>query len=167
MKSKTFGFAALMLAAAAGLLAQTPTPTSFSGTINDYTPSTSMPAGPWEMRGPWSLTLNTTAGTADFEATLTMELSDYTRTPSNIDATTGSTSRMQHTHLIQIQGGTVTQIATGGFEVTGPATVTKDGSPAPFAASTLSVNILGGTASSFRTSRCNSRVGPPVISGPS
>jgi hypothetical protein len=154
MKNKTgwcavWGSVVLMGAAATGLLAQTPAPTEFSGMINDYTPSTSMPAGPWEMRGPWSLTLNTTSGKADFEATLTMELSDYTRTPSNIDATTGSSSRMQHTHLIQIQGGTVTQIATGGFEVSGPATITKDGSPAPFAASTLSVDIIGGTSLEF------------------
>ena len=78
-----------------------------------------------------------------------MELSDYTRNPSNIDATTGSTSRMQHTHHIEIVGGTVTQIPTGGFAVTGPASVTKDGSPAPFAASTLTVTINGGTSVGF------------------
>jgi hypothetical protein len=148
MKIKTVG-CVLMLAAASGLLAQTPLPTQFSGVINDYTPSTSSPAGPWEMRGPWSLTLNGAAGTADFTATLTMELSDYTRNSSNIDATTGASSRMQHTHHIEIVGGTVTQIPTGGFTVTGPASVTKDGSPAPFAASTLTVTINGGTSVGF------------------
>ena len=139
----------LILAAAPGVLAQAPSPMQFSGVINDYTPSTSSPMGPWEMRGPWSLTLNGTAGTADFTATLTMELSDYTRNASNIDATSGSSGRMQHTHHIAIAGGTVTQISTGGFEVSGPATVTKDGSPAPFAASTLSVAVTGGTAVGF------------------
>ena len=37
MKSKTSGLA-LMLALATGVLAQTPTPTQFSGVINDYSP---------------------------------------------------------------------------------------------------------------------------------
>ena len=69
----------LILAITTGVLAQTPTPTQFSGVINDYTPSTSSPMGPWEMRGPWTLTLNQDTSKADFSATLTMELSDYTR----------------------------------------------------------------------------------------
>ncbi len=95
MKNKTFwravrNTAVLMLAVTTGLLAQTPLPTQFSGVINDYTPSTISPTGPWEMRGPWNLTLNGAAGTADFTATLTMELSDYTRNASNIDSTSGS-----------------------------------------------------------------------------
>ena len=154
MKSRIFWYAirggmVLMLAAATGVLAQTPAPTQFSGVIEDYTPSTSTPAGPWEMRGPWTLTLNTASSTANFSAELTMELSDYTRNPSNIDVTSGANGRMQHTHNIAIQGGTVTQIATGGFEVTGPASITKDGSPATLAASTLTVEIVGGTAVGF------------------
>jgi len=154
MKSKLFAPAVcnivvLMLAITTGVLAQTPLPTQFSGVINDYTPSTSSPAGPWEMRGPWSLTLNGAASTADFTATLTMELSDYTRNASNIDSTSGSTSRMQHTHHIEIMGGAVTPIPTGGFEVTGPVSITKDGSPAPLAASTLTVSIMGGTSVGF------------------
>ena len=70
-----------------------------------------------------------------------MELSDYTRNASNVDSTSGTDSRMQHTHHITIQGGTVTQIATGGFALTGPVSITKDGSPAPLTASTLSVTI--------------------------
>jgi hypothetical protein len=140
--------AVLLLAASAGVLAQTPAPTQFSGVIEDYTPATSTPTGPWEMRGPWTLTLNGD-GTADFSAELTMELSDYTRNPSNIDATSGASGRMQHTHHITLQGGAVTQISTGGFEVSGPVNITKDGSPAPLAASTLSVEIVGGTSVQF------------------
>lgn len=149
MKSNTFrgtisGSVVLMLTAAAGVLAQTPAPTQFNGVIHDYTPATNTPMGPWEMRGPWTLTLNPAFGTADFLATLTMELSDYTRNPSNIDATSGADGRMQHTHHIVVQGGAITQIASGGFQVSGPATITKDGSPAPLAASTLAVIITGG-----------------------
>jgi hypothetical protein len=153
MKSKTHRcgvrtIGVLMLAAATGVLAQTPAPTQFSGVIEDYTPATSTPTGPWEMRGPWTLTLNGD-GTADFSAELTMELSDYTRNPSNIDATSGTSGRMQHTHHITLQGGAVTQISTGGFEISGPVNITKDGSPAPLAASTLSVEIVGGTSVQF------------------
>ena len=143
MKSNTFWRAVCitgipLLAAAGTVLAQSPAITQFSGVINDYSPATTgTPMGPWEMRGPWTLTLNTGSGTADFSATLTMELSDYTRSSANIDATSGTTARMQHTHHIAIEAGTVTQIPTGGFSVTGPVTITKDGSPAPLAASTL------------------------------
>jgi hypothetical protein len=145
MKSNTFWRTVFMLAATTVLMAQTPAPTQFSGVIQDYTPATNTPAGPWEMRGPWTLTLNGD-GKADFSAELTMELSDYTRNPSNIDSTSGASSRMQHTHHITMRGGTVTQISTGGFAVSGPVNITKDGSPAPLAASTLSVDILGGTS---------------------
>jgi len=153
MKSNTFRravriFTVLMPAVATALLAQTPTPTQFSGLINDYSPSTTVtPMGPWEMRGAWTLTLNAD-GKADFLATLTMELSDYTRNSSNIDSTSGPTGRMQHTHHIAIHEGTIAQI-TGGLEVSGPVTITKDGSPAPLAASTLSVSIIGGTSVGF------------------
>jgi hypothetical protein len=153
MKSKTYSHAVrsgvLMLAITAGSLAQTPTPMQFSGVINDYSPSATTPMGPWEMRGPWTLTFNGDSSKASFSATLTMELSDYTRNSSNIDSTSGATARMQHTHHITIEDGAVTQIATGGFQVTGPVTITKDGSPAPLAASTLTVSITGGTNVEF------------------
>jgi hypothetical protein len=140
----------LMLPLTTGALAQTPLPTQFSGVINDYSPATTVtPMGPWEMRGPWTLTLNGAAGTADFTATLTMELSDYTRNSSNIDTTTGSSARMQHTHHITMEGSAVTQISMGGFQLNGPVSITKDGSPAPFAASTLTVTITGGTSVGF------------------
>jgi len=146
---RTVGTSLIPMLAATGLLAQAPAPTQYSGIIQDYTPATNSPAGPWEMRGPWKLTLQGASGKATFSAALTMELSDYTRNPSNIDSTTGSTSRMQHTHHIAIDDGTVTQISTGGFEVTGPVSVTKDGSPAPLTASTLTVDITGGTSVEF------------------
>jgi PKD domain len=149
MKSRTC-WVVSMLAIATGALAQTTTPTQLNGVINDYSPSTTVtPMGPWEMRGPWTLTLNPNATQGDFSATLTMELSDYTRNSSNIDVTSGTGSRMQHTHHIAIKAGTVTPIPTGGFELSGPVTITKDGSPAPLMPSTLSVDITGGTSVQF------------------
>ena len=171
MKSKTcwvrVGTAGvLILAITTGVLAQTPTPAQFSGVINDYSPSTSTPMGPWEMRGPWTLTLNQDSSKADFSATLTMELSDYTRNSSNIDSTSGVTGRMQHTHHIAIEAGTVTQISTGGFELSGPVTITKDGSPAPLKASTLSVNVTGGTSVGFSNVTLQFQGGATVHFGP-
>jgi hypothetical protein len=166
MKKSICRSAVLMLAAATGVLAQAPPPTQFSGVINDYSPGAVTPMGPWEIRGPWTLTLNTGSSTADFSATLTMELSDYTRNSSNIDSTSGTTSRMQHTHHIAIEGGTVTQISTGGFQLSGPATITKDGSPAPLAASTLSVDITGGTNVEFSNITLQFAGGATVHFGP-
>jgi hypothetical protein len=170
MKSKTFWWAVhitvVTLAMATDVLAQAPTPSQFSGVIHDYSPATTvMPMGPWEMRGEWTLTLKAGSNQADFWAALTMELSDYTRNASNVDTTSGATSRMQHTHHITIQGGTVTQLPTGGFEVSGPVTITKDGSPAPLAASTLSVDITGGTTVQFSDITLQFTGGAPVHFG--
>jgi hypothetical protein len=156
----------LTLAITTGVLAQTPRPGQFSGVINDYSPSTSTPMGPWEMRGPWTMTLNQDSSKADFSATLTMELSDFTRNPSNIDATSGASGRMQHTHHIAIEAGTITQIPSGGFELSGPVTITKDGSPAPLAASTLSVNITGGKSVGFSNITLQFQGGATVHFGP-
>jgi hypothetical protein len=139
----------LVLTAGTCVLAQAPAPMHFSGVINDYSPSNVKPAGPWEIRGQWSLKIKRESGTADFSAALTMALSDYSRNPSNVDATSGAASRMQHTHHITIEDGTVTPLPTGGFEVSGPATITKDGSPAPLAPSMLYVDITGGTSLEF------------------
>ena len=60
-------------------LAQAPTPTHFSGLINDYSPETisGKTVGPWEMHGTWSLDLKGRSGLADFSAAMTMELSDH------------------------------------------------------------------------------------------
>ncbi len=158
--------AVLLLAAATGAVAQTSTPTQFSGVIHDYSPATTvMPTGPWEMRGSWTLTLDGT-GKGDFSAALTMELSDYTRNASNVDSTSGTDSRMQHTHHITIQGGTVTQVATGGFALTGPVSITKDGSPAPLTASTLTVTISGGKIVEFSNITLQFQGGAPVHFGP-
>jgi hypothetical protein len=132
----------LVLASAGGILAQAPAPMHLRGVINDYSPSNVKPAGPWEIRGPWTLTLRGESGKADFSAALTMELSDYSQNPLDIN-TPGA--RGQHTHHITVEDGIVTPIA-GGFEVSGPVTITKDGSPAPLASSTLYVDVTGGTS---------------------
>ena len=48
---------------------------TFTGTINAYSPQTTT-TGPYEVRGPWSLSLNRESGKASFSAAMNMELSD-------------------------------------------------------------------------------------------
>jgi hypothetical protein len=146
MKNRTLLLVASLVAvsvvavAATRAMASPRLPKYFSGTINDYTPaSTVMPAGPWEVRGTWNLKFDEqSAEKADFSAAVTMEL------PNPTDVDTPST-RMQHTHHLTVHGGCVTPIP-GGFQVSGAVTITKDGGPAPAAlqGSTLVIAITGG-----------------------
>ncbi len=94
MKSKAFEWTArtiavLALAAGIGALAQNSEQNTlngasvitFSGVIDAYSPqttatSTAPATGPYEIRGPWSLTVDTSSGRADFSAAVNMELSD-------------------------------------------------------------------------------------------
>ncbi|HEV7217635.1 MAG: hypothetical protein ACHP8A_04570 [Terriglobales bacterium] len=128
----------------------------FSGVINAYTPqttsSTGVITGPYEVRGPWSLTLERNSTKADFSAALNMEFSDgwvlthNTAAPANFDPTT----RGAHTHHITLVDGEVTQIANG-FQVTGPAVFTLNGGSAPVTVSPSQVviQITGGSEVEF------------------
>ena len=125
------------------------------GVLNDYTPataSTNAPsgtpsvAGPWEVRGHWQLVL-TGREKAQFSAALTMERSDAGVTLSGGGDLNNPMDRMAHTHHITILDGDVTPTATG-FQVTGYATITKDGAfPPPFGSTLplLTIEITGGT----------------------
>lgn len=136
--------AVVVLALASAVLAQDPPRRHFSGVINDYTPATPVsPSGPWEMRGPWSLSVRGHSGKADFSAALTMELSDYTRNPGNVDVTSGTASRGQHTHNITMDDVDVTE-SGGVITASSPVTVTKNGTEV-FPGSSLTVVITGGT----------------------
>jgi hypothetical protein len=125
------------------------------GVLNDYTPataSTNAPsgtpsvAGPWEVRGHWQLALKGREK-AQFSAALTMERSDAGVTVSGGGDLNNPMDRMAHTHHITILDGDVTPTATG-FQVTGYATITKDGAfPPPFGSTLplLTIEITGGT----------------------
>jgi hypothetical protein len=161
MKSKTTWCATgavvvLGLAFGSGLFSQTPTPTKFSGFINDYTPATGV-GGPWEMHGKWALKVHPDTGTADFSVVMTMEHPDYwiVLNPANVD---NPGARSPHTHHITMTNAAISYdttgcpvdspATTGRFVVTGPSTITGNGSPAPFEAkgpSTLQVCVTGGT----------------------
>jgi hypothetical protein len=150
MKSKSFRWATgiiglLVVAGVTGVIAGTRAPNHFAGVINDYT-AVAGGTGPWEVRGPWTLDVDEKTGKADFSAAVTMELTDFALSGTNI----GTSARTQHTHHLTVVGGTITSI-TGGFEVTGPVTITKDGGAAPMAiqGSSLVIDITGGSLVEF------------------
>ncbi len=150
MKSKVFSRTACTMAVLAlavisiGAQAQSQNsnPTAFSGVINAYSPQTTS-TGPYEVRGPWSLTLTDDATKADFSAALDMELSDgwvLTKNNGNFDPN----ARGAHTHHVTLVGAEVVRTATG-LRVSGMATITLNGSPAPVSPSPMTIQITGGT----------------------
>jgi hypothetical protein len=160
MKSKVFArtgrlIAILALALGTGALAQDSRQVTFRGVMNDYTPASPPVSGPWEVRGSWWLTVKGRSGHADFSAALTMERSDLgavqnaspsstTPPPPPLD---DPKNRSAHTHHITLVNGEVTETATG-FQLTGPATITKDGAwPPPFGPNppVLTIEVTGGT----------------------
>jgi hypothetical protein len=166
--------AVVILAVGIGARAQAPTPTHFSGLINDYSPETinKKVVGPWEMHGKWSLDLKGRSGLADFSAEMTMELSDHAMEVAIANAILAGIvppsfddpeARNPHTHHITMKDAKVSIPANGvcppyatpntttpGIMVYGPAYITGNGGPAPFSMndtllSTLQVCVNGGT----------------------
>jgi hypothetical protein len=166
--------AVVILALGISVRAQAPTPTHFSGLINDYSPETisGKVVGPWEMHGKWSLDLKGRSGWADFSAEMTMELSDHAMEVAIANAIAAGTvpptfddpeTRTPHTHHITMKDAKVSVPAAGvcpayatpdtttlGIMVTGPAYITGNGGPAPFSKgdtvlSMLQVCVNGGT----------------------
>jgi hypothetical protein len=162
MKTAGILIATALLLTAASLCLQAqepelPTHVQLSGVINDFTPITTG-TSPWELRGPWSLTLNRESATAKFSAALTMELSDFGQTVASVNAV----DRAQHTHRITMTTDTViynptdcpsapapTPPYTARIELTGTANIEANGSPAPFGSSPLQVCIAGGSNIEF------------------
>jgi hypothetical protein len=159
MKEKTLLWAVrvvfvLTMASATVSLAQDTRPEHLRGIINDYAPKTGGTTA-WELHGPWGVTLNEEAGTANFSASLTMGLSVLDQSPTNVQAV----SLSQHTHYITIKDATVTYnptdcpdalagtpAYTARIEINGTASVFANGSVAPFGQySPLQVCIAGGT----------------------
>jgi hypothetical protein len=154
------GLGGLTLAAAGDRDREPPAPVHYVGLINDYTPSPNavppVAKGPYDMRGKWTLDVDTRHGTARFTAFLTMETSDFAMTATTID--TPNKSRNAHTHAILMTQGTVDSVnwaatcagffspaVTEGFMVTGATTVTVNGASPPFPnPSQLILCITGG-----------------------
>ena len=153
MKSKAFEWTArtvavLVLMASVNASAQHSMSKRFSGVINAYTLPTAT-TGPYEVRGPWSLTLKREGRKADFSAALNMVLSDgwvLTKGNMNFDPT----ARGAHTHHISLVDADVTEIPNG-FRVTGTAQFTLNGGPAPttIAPSCVVIDVTGGSDVEF------------------
>jgi hypothetical protein len=164
--------AVVILAVGICARAQAPTPTHFSGLINDYSPETILGkvVGPWEMHGKWSLDLKGASGLADFSADMTMELSDHAMEVAIADGVVNAgvptsfdnpETRIPHTHHISMKDVIVSSdtstcpqyappaITNPGFMLTGQAHITGNGSAAPFSKgdtvlSQLQVCVNGG-----------------------
>jgi hypothetical protein len=137
-------------------------PSHLNGVIHDYTPIAGT-ATVYEVRGPWQLSLDKDDGTANFSASLTMELSPVGQPSTNVSTVALS----QHTHDIKMKGATITfnptdcpahasgtPAYTARFEVKGSATVSANGGgfpppPATPAPSELQVCIEGGTITAY------------------
>jgi hypothetical protein len=128
----------------------------YVGLINDYTPSAAVTkGGPYEMRGKWSLEVDERRGSARFSAVMNMETSDYGITQGTVNKDDPST-RGAHTHHVNVTDGVVSSdwmtscpkfspAIAEGFVITGTATITGNGSPAPFGnPSPVTICVLGG-----------------------
>lgn len=121
----------------------------FSGMMNAYSPQTATGTGPYEIRGPWSLTVKPGGTKADFSAALNMEFSDgwvMTTGKMNFDPN----ARGAHTHHILLIDGDI-KVIPNGFQVTGTASFTVNGGPAPktVAPSPVVIQITGGSDVEF------------------
>jgi len=136
----------LVLAMTVGALAQSwenNNPVHLRGTISDVSAANVAPPGPWVIPGTWSLNLKGDSGKAEFSASLSMEESDYWVLANSKDPNDPQV-RNPHTHHVELVNGVVTPLSNG-FRVTGPATVTANGGPAPFGPnSTVQIDITGG-----------------------
>jgi hypothetical protein len=125
---------AVLVMASIGALGQNPPPMRVAGALDA--------AGPWTIRGIWSVTIKP-SGKADFSAAVNMEHSDFYLLANHLDD--NPTNLGPHTHHITLVDADISPI-TGGFEVTGTATITVNGSPAPVSPSPITVDVTGGTS---------------------
>ena len=145
MHKKLLGAAVLVLVVfvtAAVSSDNAPMPTKLEGIINDYSPSTTAPAGPYHLNGPWSLEFNP-SGRAQFSASLTMVHSDLWFVQTGADPNSQA-ARNFHTHHIKVTDGQF-QIVNNVIVVTGPASLTSNGNEI-FPGSTVRVEITGGNS---------------------
>jgi hypothetical protein len=156
----------------------------FSGTLNDYSPST-VAGGPYEMRGDWTMDVGSSLGTANFSAAINMETSDYGISGATQVDPANPATRGQHTHHITVTNAAVTYdtsvcpanspATTGsGVVVTGAVSISGNGAPAPFeskGSSTVQICIIGGPEIEYSnftmvfTGPATTHFGPQAIHG--
>lgn len=157
MKRKALwaGILALTLFVMTAMSQNPATPTKLEGVINDFSPRSTVPTGPYLVNGHWSLQFNP-SGQADFTASLTMVRSDLWFVETNGDPDSQA-ARNFHSHHIKVTDGQV-QTVNNTIVVTGAATITSNGNEV-FPGSSVQIEISGGNA----VARSNMRL---IIEGP-
>lgn len=112
------------------------------GVINDFSPRSTVPTGPYLVNGTWSLQLHPN-GKADFTASLTMVRSDLWLIETGGDPES-QTDRNFHTHHVLVTDGQVSTVGSA-IVVDGAAIITSNGNQV-FPGSTVQIEIGSGTA---------------------
>jgi hypothetical protein len=130
------------LAVATNAFSQTSSPRKLAGVINDFSPRSTTPTGPYVVNGTWSLQLHPN-GKADFTASLTMVRSDLWFIETGGDPESQA-DRNFHTHHVLVTDGQISIVGSA-IVMDGIAIVTSNGNQV-FPGSTVHIEISGGTA---------------------
>ena len=146
MRSK-LAFAGLVLSLTAFAIAinashDTSTTRKLEGVINDFSPRSTAPMGPYLVNGTWALQLRPD-GKAEFTALLTMVRSDLWFIEIGGDPESQA-DRNFHTHHVLVTDGQISTVGSA-IVVDGVAIVTSNGNQV-FAGSTVQIEISGGNA---------------------
>jgi hypothetical protein len=127
----------LLLAFSVGAIAQVPHSLKLRGALDA--------SGAWNVRGDWSITIKE-SGKATFAAAVNMQHSDYFLMQNTVNGVSNDNPAglSPHTHHISLANVDVTPIP-GGFELTGMATVTLNGGPAPVSPTQVTIDVTGNT----------------------
>jgi hypothetical protein len=128
-------------AIAANAFYDAPSPTKLEGVINDFSPQSTTPTGPYLVNGLWTLQFQP-SGKARFFASLNMVRSDlwFVNTPGSDP--NSQADRNFHTHHVQVTSGS-TQLVGTTLVIEGAATVTSNGNEV-FPGSSVHIEITGG-----------------------
>jgi hypothetical protein len=113
-----------------------------AGVINDFSPRSTIPTGPYVVNGSWSLQLHPN-GKAEFTASLTMVRSDLWFIETGGDPESQA-DRNFHTHHVLMTDGEVSAVGSA-IVVNGTAVITSNGNQV-FPGSTVQIEISGGPA---------------------
>lgn len=130
------------LAVATSAFSQTSSTRKLAGVINDFSPRSTVPTGPYVVNGTWLLQLHPN-GKAHFSASLTMVRSDLWMIEAGGDPESQA-DRNFHTHHVLVTNGQASTVG-GAIVVDGTAIVTSNGNQV-FPGSTVRIEITGGTA---------------------
>jgi hypothetical protein len=125
-------------------LSQTQSVVKYNGIINDFSPRSTTPTGPYLVSGPWSVKLNP-HGNSEFTASLTMVRSDLWFTDlANSPDPDSQAHRNFHSHHVLMTAGQVTS-GGGVIQISGPVLVTSNGNEV-FPDTSVQVELSGGSA---------------------